>query len=69
MAQQNVGGLNIPPDFIERVYQAIQDMEVDGIELWRPSVTKFIENDFKVIISGASVGCNNETCNHNSRFL
>jgi hypothetical protein len=66
MAQENVRGLNIPPDFIERVYQAIQDMEVDGIELWRPYITNALENDFKVIISGASIGCNNETCNHNS---
>jgi len=66
MAQENIGGLNIPPDFIDRVQQAIENMKVDGIELWRPSVTKFIENDFKVVISGSSVGCTSDTCNHNS---
>jgi len=66
MAQQNVGGLNIPPDFVERVCQAIENMKVDGIELWRPGVTTFIENDFKVIISGSSVGCTSDACNHNS---
>jgi len=65
MAQENVGGL-IPPDFIQRVQQAVQNLQVDGIELWRPYVSDTLENYFKVVISGASVGCTSDTCNHNS---
>ena len=67
----NTGGasgsaLSVPQDFVERVKQAVQNMEAEGITLWRPGVSKELQELFDVVISGPSEGCTNEQCNHDS---
>jgi phosphoribosyl 1,2-cyclic phosphodiesterase len=54
----------VPEDFTQRIALAIERMKMDGIELWRPSVSEGIEQYFNVVISGSSYGCNNQQCNH-----
>ena len=51
-------------DFVQRVAKAIERMKAEGITLWRSNVGKEIEQYFDVVVSGASVGCDNEMCNH-----
>ena len=57
---------SVPQDFVERVKQAVQNMEAEGITLWRPGVSEKIQELFDVVISGPSEGCTNEQCGHNS---
>jgi len=51
-------------DFVQRVAKAIERMKAEGITLWRSNVGKEIEQYFDVVVSGASVGCDNQQCNH-----
>jgi len=65
----DIGGValgSVPQDFVERVALATERMKVEGIEIWRPDVSEELEEIFKVVVSGSSVGCNNQQCNHNS---
>ena len=57
---------SVPQDFVERVKQAVQNMKAEGITLWRPGVSKELQELFDVVISGPSEGCTNEQCGHNS---
>jgi len=57
---------NLPQDFIERVREAVQRLQSEGIILWRPYVDDDIAKIFDISIADHSIGCNNESCNHNS---
>ena len=57
---------SVPQDFVERVKQAVERMEAEGITLWRLGVSEEIQELFDVVISGPSEGCTNEQCGHNS---
>jgi hypothetical protein len=51
-------------DFVQRVQKAVERMKAEGITLWRSNVADEIKQYFDVVISGSSIGCDNEMCNH-----
>jgi len=58
--------LNMPQDFLNRVKEAVQRLQSEGIILWRPYVDDEITQVFDVSIIDGSVGCINESCNHST---
>jgi len=66
MSEQSINN-RLPSDFVERAREARERLRREGIILWRPRVDDDdILKMFDVSIVDRSVGCTDETCEHNN---
>jgi len=66
MSEQTINNV-FPSDFVERAREAKERSQREGIILWRPYMNDDeITEVFDVSIVDRSIGCSDESCNHDN---